>query len=298
MDPSQYYLGNTLALLAALVWAFAVIMFKKSGEQVQPIALNLFKNLLSFFLIIPTTMIFGQTLLHHAPAGDYWRLILSGALGIGIADTLFLQSLNLLGAGLSAIVNCLYSPFIVFLSFLWLGEHLSFLQLGGVFLIISAVLTTTGTNGKGTISRRNLWLGILWGVLAIVANGIGVVIVKPVLEKSPLLWVTEVRLLSGIVVLAIVLLFHPGRRGIMLPKITPRGFLYTLSGSFAGAYLSMIIWLGAMKLTQASIVGPISQTSNVFIFLFAALFLKEKVDRLRVLGIILAVSGSLLVAFG
>ncbi len=36
--------GEVWALLAALIWSVAVILFKRTGEEVPPLALNLFKN--------------------------------------------------------------------------------------------------------------------------------------------------------------------------------------------------------------------------------------------------------------
>ena len=96
------YLGQSLALMTAIVWACAVILFKKSGETVHPIALNLFKNILALVLFLPTLWIFGETLFRPAPAGEYLLLMFSGILGIGVGDTLFFKSLNRVGAGSSS----------------------------------------------------------------------------------------------------------------------------------------------------------------------------------------------------
>ena len=51
------YLGEILSVVAAILWAFAVILFKKSGESVHPIALNLFKNIFAMALFIATILI-------------------------------------------------------------------------------------------------------------------------------------------------------------------------------------------------------------------------------------------------
>jgi len=153
MDTTLPYLGESLALIVAVVWAFAVILFKKSGETVNPIGLNLFKNVLALALILPTVWLFGQALVPSFSGHGYLLLLLSGALGIGVSDTLFFKSLNLLGAGLSAIVDCLYSPFIIGLSMVWLGERLTLLQVIGVVMIVSAVLAATSKKGTTTISR-------------------------------------------------------------------------------------------------------------------------------------------------
>jgi drug/metabolite transporter (DMT)-like permease len=285
-------------LTTALTWAIAVILFKKSGESVHPIALNVFKNSLAVILLIPTSFILSDTLFYSASSRDYLILFISGALGIGIADTLFFMSLNLLGASLMAIVDCLYSPFIIIMSFIFLSESLSFFQIFGVLLIISAVLTATQPKARANISGKNLAIGILCGALAMAANAAGIVMVKPVLEKSPLIWVTEMRLLSGVIVLALILLIHPRRRKIMASLHSLGSWPYTLLGSFFGAYLSMVFWLGGMKYTMASISASLNQTSNVWIFLLAALFLKEAINKQKILAIVMAVVGVFIVTFG
>src|SRR4030042_3975119 len=128
MNSAVPYLGETLALLTAVAWAIAVISCKRSGETVHPIALNVFKNILALVLFLPTLPLFGESFFHDAPTGDYLLLLASGALGIGLADTLYFMSLNRLGAGLSAIVDCTYSPFVIALSIVWLGESLNLWQ--------------------------------------------------------------------------------------------------------------------------------------------------------------------------
>jgi drug/metabolite transporter (DMT)-like permease len=292
------YPGETFALLTAIIWAIAVILFKKSGESVHPIALNIFKNLLAFILFIPTILLSGGDLIYNISVNDYLLILASGVLGIGIADTLFFKSLNLLGAGLIAIVNCTYSPAIIIFSFLFLGEILTWWQIAGAIMIALAVLTAISRKKQGDITRRNLTFGIIYGVLGSLLTGIGVVIVKRVLEYSPLLWVTELRLLGGIIALLLILIFHSGRKKIIASLSAGQNWGYTISGSFTGAYMAMAIWLAGMKYAQASTASALNQTSNVFIFIFAWLLLKEPVNLRRGIGILIAISGALLVTFG
>lgn len=291
------YLGETYAITTALIWAIAVILFKKSGETVHPIGLNLFKDVLAAVLIIPTIWLFGETLTPQVPYSDYLFLLFSGALGIGISDTLLFMCLNRLGAGLTAIVDCFYSPAIIGLSFIWLGERLTLLQGIGALMIISAILTAAQRKSRGNVSKRDLLLGIAFGILAMLTVAVSIVSIKTLLERSPLLWVSEVRLIGGIIVLLLVLLFHKKRRSIVSSTIAVKNWIYTLSGSFLGAYLSLIFWLGGMKYSQASEAAALNQTSSIFVFIFAAVFLKEPINLQRTVGIILAVTGAFLVMF-
>lgn len=292
------YLGEMMALTTAVVWAFGVILFKRSGEYVHPIALNTYKNILAGLLFIPTIYLFGETLFYDAPIEDYLLLFLSGALGIGIADTLFFKSLNYLGASLTAIIDCLYSPSIIFLAFIWLGESMSVLQLIGAILIISAILAAATKKGRGIVNKRDFIFGLIYGTLGMLTMGVGIVMIKPLLERSPLIWSTEMRMIGGLLVLIVNLILHPRRKAIIMTALDKRVWKDTLFGSILGTYVALIFWLGGMKYTQASTAAALNQTSNIFIFVFAAVFLKERLTTMKTMGIVLAMIGAYLVITG
>ncbi|MEO0226125.1 MAG: DMT family transporter [candidate division WOR-3 bacterium] len=292
------YLGEALAILCAIIWALAVIFFKKSGETIHPLALNLFKNLLALIFFIPTIYIFKEELFYPASRNIYLLLILSGALGIGIGDTLYFQSLNLLGAGLSSIVVCLYSPFMIILAILFLRERLTGYQLFGAILIITAILVASLELKKKIVIRRQILIGIMYGVIGTLATATSVVTIKPFLNDLPLIWLTSIRLMGGIIVLTMILIFNPARTVIIQSlRLTPN-WEYPITGAFLGAYLAMAIWLGGMKYTQISIAAALNQTSTIFIYILAGLILKETVNWRRFLGIIVAFSGVMFVFFG
>lgn len=292
------YIGETFALATALVWAMAVILFKKSGEKVHPIALNLFKTSVAFVLVLVTMLLLGDTLIRPAPPMDYALLILSGAIGVGVADTLFFKGLNLLGASRSAIVGCLYSPLIIVLSIIFLGENLGLLQIFGAGLIISAILATSAEKTSGDITRKNLIRGTILGILATVGFSVGVVIIKPILDRSPLLWVNEVRLFGALIVLIPVYLFHPKKRLLLSSLVSTKSWSYTISASVVGTYVALILWLAGMKYTQASTASVLNQTSYIWVFILAAIFLRERITQRKLVALALASGGVFLVALG
>jgi drug/metabolite transporter (DMT)-like permease len=298
LDGPEISLGEVFAFATAIFWAFAVIMFKKSGERVHPIMLNLFKDCFAFVLLIPTAYLFGQSLLRSAPTDEYLLLIASGIIGIGIADTFYFMSLNRMAAGLVAIIACLYSPSIITMSLIFLGESLTWLQITGASLIVIAVLTGVSRKGLPEVTRRDLVLGLIFGAIAVLSNATGIVMIKPLLERSPLLWVTEVRLLAGISSLLLVLAILPNSGQIFRSLHSVGSWRYTLAGSFFGVYLAMVFWLAGMKWAKASIASALNQTSNLFIVIFAALILKEKVSVKRAIGVMLGVTGAILVSVG
>ncbi|MBN1423998.1 DMT family transporter [Candidatus Fermentibacteria bacterium] len=290
--------GELLSLLTAFAWAWAVILFKKSGERVHPLALGLFKNTMGMVLFPLTMLLVGQPLGHAAPGLHQIMLIASGALGIGIADTLFFACLNRLGAGRAAIVSCLYSPFIIALSIPFLGESLAALQLVGAIAIALAVVIGTWRGDRRAKDGGHILQGVILGIISMACNALGIVMIKPLLAHSPILWVTQMRLVGGAVVLAAGILARRDRAVVATSLYRGGNIRYTVAASFVGGYVSMILWLAGMKFTLASVASALNETSTIFIFLLSAVFLHEPITSRRMAGIALGFAGALLVTFG
>jgi len=286
--------------VTAFVWANAVILFKKSGESVHPIALNLFKNGVAILLFIPTMFIMEGGLPESVPVNDYLLLLLSGAIGIALADTLFFKTLNLLGAGLTAIVDCLYVPFVVACSMIMLGDTLNWLQGVGIGLIVGGIFVSSYLSvprGKkserkpGRLSAKQVALGVTMGVVSMFAMAYGIVLVKPQVEGYPVVWVSEVRMVGGFLTLCVMLLFHPRRLTVIGSLSSGPGQKYAIGGALVGGYLAMMLWIAGMKFADASIAAALNQTSNLIIFILAFFFLKEPITLPKAVGILFGVAG-------
>src|SRR5262245_65621384 len=99
--------------------------FKRSVGFVAPFTLNVFKNCVALGLLAATTGALGQTRTLSVPPQDLILIRISGAIGIGISDTFYFMALSRLGASRTALVDCLYSPFVIFFSVMMLSEKLT-----------------------------------------------------------------------------------------------------------------------------------------------------------------------------
>jgi drug/metabolite transporter (DMT)-like permease len=287
-------LGEILALASAVAWAIAVVLFRVSGRRIQPIGLNLAKNILALVLILPTLLVLGEPLLPAVPLGTLGLLLASGVLGIAISDTLFFYALNRLGASLTAIVDCFYSPFVIAMSFFMLGERLAPVQLLGAGLVVSAVLTLSKEGKIEKLASRDLVMGVIYGILAMFFVAVGIVMVKPVLGTVSVFWATFVRIAGGAVALAVLVPFLRSRRAILAPLLDRRNWKALLPASFFGSYLSLILWMGGMKYAKASVASVLNQLNTIFIVIIAAIFLKERLTGWKLLAVALAFIGAYL----
>jgi len=288
------YLGETLALVSGLFWAGAIILFKVTGRNVPPLGLNLFKNMLGVALLTLTLFLAGQAVLPRLAAGDYLLILASGALGIGVSDTLYFFSLNALGASPATVVAALYSPFIIILSMTLLGERLSPAQTVGVLLILAAVLIISYHKSEQPLPRKKLWTGIALGVIAQLFTALSIVMIKRRLEALPLLWATNIRVAGGLIFLTPLILLHPRRRNLLQPLVKPSNWKAMVPAAVLGTYLSILFWLGGMKYTQASIASALNQLNLVFVFLLAVFFLREKPAPLKITAVAMAAAGAVL----
>lgn len=292
-------LGEGFALAAAICWSIAVILFRKTGERVPALALNIFKNCVAILLFAATLAAMGDSLFRSVPVRVYILLLVSGAIGIGIADTLFFLTLNRVGASLQAIITTSYAPSIILLGILFLGERLSALQAFGAALIVGAVASVAWVRGRGeTIPRSALLGGIVFGVLATSTQAVSIVMIKRLLNESPLIWANVWRLAGGLAMSLLLLPLLPARRRAFGSLRESRIWKVMLPGAVVGTYISLMFWLGGMKYAQVSVASAINQTSTLWTFALAALALKEPVTRRRVVALATGAAGIALVSLG
>ena len=287
-------LGEILALASGLAWAVAVVLFRVSGRSIHPVGLNLGKNVLGLALIAPTVLLLGEPILPSVPISTTGLLLLSGVLGIAVSDTLFFHALNRLGASLTAIVDCFYSPFVIAFSFVLLGERLSLVQLGGAALVVSAILTVSKEGKLERIGRKDLALGIVYGILAMFFVALGIVMVKPVLGSVSIVWATLVRMAGGTAALALLVPVLRNRRSVLSPLLERRNWKALVPAAFFGSYLSLILWTGGMKYAKASVAAVLNQLNTIFIVIIAAVFLKERLTGWKLAAVVLAFVGAYL----
>jgi len=283
-------MGELASIACAFGWALAIVMFKRFGEAVPAFALNLLKCSVALLLLIPTMLLFERA----APdlrVGQIMVLLLSGLIGIAIADTLYLQALKDLGATRAAIIGNLFSPFVISLSFVFLGERMTLLQGAGFALVMGGVVLVNAHKDPSGLQGRALLRGVLLGCLAIALMAVGIVMVKRLLETESFLWITTLRLLGGWLGLVIIYgalgefktLGQVNFRLLNWPMLVVAGAL--------GSYVSMMLWLAGYKYANASIASVLNESASVFIVLLAWLWLKESLTRRKLIGMGLTAAG-------
>lgn len=288
-------LGQLCALLAPLAWSVAVILFRRSANA-SALSLNLFKNVFAFVLLSATLLVLRVPIPVDRPWQDWARLAVSGVLGLAIADTLLFSALRRIGAGRLAIVDTVYAPMVVLLSFVFLDERLGPSFFAGAAAVLAGVWVAGRGHPEGTSTvaeTRSIAVGMALGATAILGTATGVVIAKPVLENAHLVEVTWTRLLFGIAGL-LLWTAATGRGREAAESFRPSPLWRTLvPGAFFGAYLSLMLWLGGFKWADASVAAVLNQMATVYLLILARVVLGEDIRARQVAGGLVAALGAL-----
>jgi drug/metabolite transporter (DMT)-like permease len=290
------YAGEACALLAPLCWSIAILFYRRSSELASPMAMTLFKNSFAVVLLAFTLLALGEGLPRDRSLPDWLRLVVSGVLGLAVADMCLFEALRRIGAARFAVVDTVYAPTVVTLSVLLLGEELSVgLVLGGALVVTGVAVANSRLDQRVDADGGSPVVGLLFGLGAIFGTAVGVILAKPVLERSGLVEVTFTRLVAGVLgQLAFVAV--RGGAAEAFQAMRPSKVWWTLvPASVLGTTLSLLFWLGGFKWANASVAAVLNQLATVYLLVLARVFLGETLTRRQVGGAAIAVGGAAVV---
>ena len=127
--------GIFSAFGASLSWTYACSIWRTQTIIYKAIEINFLKNVIAFIVFSPVLLFFDFST-HYK---YYAILILSGIIGIGLGDTFYLKSLNLIGTRKTLSIEAL-SPLIAAITgSLFINEQLNINSWIGIVLVTGAL---------------------------------------------------------------------------------------------------------------------------------------------------------------
>lgn len=303
-NPSQIIFGGIAALMAALLWAVAAIIFQRLGENVPPAELNLVKGSLAVLLMIVTTLLLGESL-PVMPALTFILLIISGIVGIGIGDTAYFESLNHMGSSLALLLGMLAPPLTGVIAWVFMGETIPLIGWLGIAITIGGVawVITEERSGEHKI-KVNYRQGLKFAIIASLSQAIGAVISRYAMTEAGVtvsaLQTAIIRLLAGIVYLTFLLILSRRSLFVWLRNDDPENKtskwklirMIALVG-FIGTYSAVWLQQLSIQYTPVGIAQTLLSTSPLFILPIIALR-GEKLSFRAVCGAVVALGGIVL----
>ena len=287
------YIGEIAALATAFCWALSIVYFKRLGGSFSPLALNLWKGLIS---IVGLTLIVAFSEVSIPALTPILWLLLSGVIGIGIGDTAFFAGLNRLGERNALLVAETLAPiFTALLAIVWISEWLTPLQWLAIGVILFGVDIVLRCKNASDSQVKPSFSGLSFAAIAALCQAAGAVIGRDVLTTTDIDPITAslIRLVGGLSIIVIVLVVT---RRTWLPT-QPSGaktWWLLFIATFTGTFIAMTLQMFAFSKAQAAIVQSLFAGSIIFSLIIARLqgqFISNK----AVIGSLIAITGIALI---
>lgn len=176
------------------------------------------------------------------------------------------------------------------LSSIFLNEKITSIKIISIVLILSGTFLTIKKESKD--SKDNKW--IIYAILTAVFTSTTTLLSKIGIESANTTLITFLRTIVVLIILTVITLFKKKYKSIK--DIEKRSWLFIILSGLSTS-LSWLFYFKALALGEASVVFPIEKLSLVVSILISITFLKEKVNKKQIIGIIIIVIGTSLLFF-
>ena len=225
-------------------------------------------------------------------------LSLSGIIGIGLGDTAYFAALNSLGARRTLLLETSSPPMGALLALIFIGEQLTSSVWCGILLTILGiawVISERSPVDNSSISGQ----GIVWGVLAAIAQATGAVISRFALLQSDItaLESTLIRLVGGTVIVFGLLFLPTQKQSTTKWQLSGRSLGIIAIAAMGSTYLGIWLQQISLKFAPTGIAQTFLATSPLFILPIVALQ-GEKISLRAILGVMVSLGGIALMFIG
>ena len=263
-----------LALGANLAFSSASLVYAKYSALRSPMWMNATKASIAFAALSILIVFFPPKTLEWAAIGNF---ALSGFVGLNIGDLFLLRAFVQLGPGRTLMLFGFHPLILGSLSWLLFDESIaSYKMISVVFFVACLFLFSLESYQK---DRTWNLKGLSYAVIGVLLDASGILLTRNAFELAPEYsnvhghFFRTMGAVAGFIVFAWIKPFNfiEGFKSLQ-----PKGKFWVVLASLAGTFLSLLMYLGAIKYGELATVSAIAITGPLF-----ATFLEHVVHKKR-----------------
>ena len=288
--------GEISALGVAICWTLSALFFEKAGSKIGSLAVNVIRLTMAVVLLgIGAWVVRGYFFPTDATPYQWFWLSLSGFIGFFLGDLCLFYSYSVIGSRMAQLVMTLAPPITAFIGFLFLGEHLSFLQVMGIFVTVCGILIAMLGKEKGEkLNFKVPVKGFLFAFGGAAGQALGLVISKKGIGNYDAVSATQIRAITGGISFYLLVTFLHRWGSVRRAIFNKAGVGFVFTGSIFGPVIGVTLSLFAIQHTESGVAATLMGLVPIFIILPSAIMFKERITPFQVLGAFISVAGCIL----
>ncbi len=297
MNKSLEIFGYIAALAAASFWSITGLLSVWPVREIGVVPFNTLRMfsiaaVLSIWLLVRNQWLWPET-------DAILALVLSGAIGLSLGDSLLFKSVKILGPRMSGLLFATNAPMSFLLGIFILHESYYWLNVIGVFAVSSGVFIAITSRSKAgnhhwETANGHIGLGILAGFGAALCQSLGTLILfNTMREGQDPIFASMMRLWVAVLFLFISLCFGNISGGFKsYRKLTLKMYSHIFTSGFLGMGLGMSLILWAITVAPLGIVAILSATTPVLILPVLWIITKQRPSALSFIAAAILVTGT------
>lgn len=293
------------AFLTTVLFSISAVCAQRTTRVLGGVNANLWRIALATAILGLWAHTLGQGLSGQAFAVFLW----SGVVGFGLGDVALYQALPRLGSRLSIVfAHCGGAVIAAATEWLWLGTAMTTTQILGATLTLAGVALAMVPGKHLEIPRRVFWIGVIFGTLAGIGQGVGAVLSRQAYRVAELagehvdgMTAAYQRIIAGLAVAVVVWIVVRLRGNIPAPQSgtkRPRIWPWVLTNALAGPAIGVACYQWALSRHGTGIVLPIVALTPLVIIPFSRYVEGERPRKRSLAGGALAALGVFILAGG
>ncbi|MEM3696267.1 MAG: DMT family transporter [Candidatus Bathyarchaeia archaeon] len=296
-------IGELAALGAAITWTFSAVLYREALLKTKPISANIVRLTCTSAILITCLAVIGKIeILTALPLNAVFLACISGIIGLGFGDTLYMQSLKLIGVARAVPITCIYPLFNLLWAIFLLEETVTSQIVLGAFIIVFGVALLSGEEKEQSsqkVHKENLVKGVISALITALMWSMSITLMDVAVtlpETSSLdntLAINIIRTMSIAVLLLATSPITDRKFGFL--KMQRKTLAMLISGGIIALGLGWFFLAYSFIHTSEAQAVPISSTTPLFSTLTATILLHEHVTLKNVVGAIMVVTGIFLI---
>jgi len=290
-------IGELAALGAAVCWTVSAVFYKEALLKAKPISINIVRCACTSMVLVACLVVIGK--LGILMALSLYAVVVacvSGVIGLGLGDTLYLASLKLIGVARAVPIACTYPLFNLLLAVFLQGETVSLQVVFGTVAIVFGIwlISQEGKAASG-LRKKVLVEGVACALATAVLWAVSIDMINTAVTLPEKLSLDHALAVNTVRVLAVAVFLLASApvidRKLNFLKMQRRTLAALVSGGIVALALGwFFLTFSFLHIPQSQSV-PISSTTPLFATMSGIVFLHEKVTAKNVVGSVVIVLG-------